>query len=205
MTDPRNDTIAAYQADAEAYAAGTATLPESVARDLDEFAGRVVPGGSVLEIGSGPGRDARELEARGLTVRRTDVTPAFVDLMRADGFEADVLDPLVDDLGGPYDGVWIDAVLMHVARADVPTLFARLAAATRPGGVLYLSTQEGEGDQWLARGHVSGPRHFTFWQEEPLRAALTDAGWQVDLLRRSETANGTWLDVFAHAGEVTAP
>ena len=201
MSDPRNDTIAAYQADAAAYAAGTAALPESVARDLDEFAGRVVAGGHVLEIGSGPGRDARELESRGLDVRRTDVTPAFVDLMRADGHEADVLDPLVDDLGGPYDGVWIDAVLMHVARADVPVLLTRLAAASRPGATLYLSTQEGEGESWTARGHVSGARHFTFWQEEPLRAALADAGWEVDLLRRSETANGTWLDVFARAGE----
>ena len=201
MSDPRDQTVAAYQADAEAYAAGTAALPESVARDLDEFAARAVTGGRVLEIGSGPGRDARELEARGLTVRRTDITPAFVDLMRADGFDADVLDPLVDDLGGPYDGVWVDAVLMHVTREDVPTLFARLAAATRPGGVLYLSTQEGEGEEWLARGHVAGARHFTFWQEEALRDALAGAGWQVDLLRRSETANGTWLDVFAHAGE----
>ena len=130
MSDPRGETIAAYQADAAAYAAGTAALPESVARDLDEFARRVVPGGHVLEIGSGPGRDARELEARGLVVRRTDITPAFVDLMRADGFEADVLDPLVDDLGGPYDGVWVDAVLMHVARDHVPTLFARIEPGT---------------------------------------------------------------------------
>lgn len=204
MSDPREETIAAYQADAAAYAAGTAALPESVARDLDEFARRVVPGGHVLEIGSGPGRDARELEARGLVVRRTDITPAFVDLMRADGFEADVLDPLVDDLGGPYDGVWVDAVLMHVARDHVPTLFARLAAATRPGGTLHLSTQEGEGAEWLVRGHVSGARHFTFWREEPLRVALTDAGWQVELLRRSETANGTWLDVFARAAGATS-
>jgi 2-polyprenyl-3-methyl-5-hydroxy-6-metoxy-1,4-benzoquinol methylase len=200
MSDPRDETIAAYQADATAYAAGTADLPASVARDLDEFAARVVAGGRVLEIGSGPGRDARELEARGLVVRRTDITPAFVELMRADGFEADVLDPLVDDLGGPYDGVWIDAVLMHVARADVPVLFARLAAASRPGATLYLSTQEGEGEAWLARGHVTGARHFTFWREEPLRAVLAGADWQVELLRRSETANGTWLDVFCRAG-----
>lgn len=202
MSDPRDETIAAYQADAGIYAAGTAALPASVVRDLDEFAGRVVAGGQVLEIGSGPGRDARELEGRGLWVRRTDITPAFVDLMRADGYEADVIDPLVDDLGGPYDGVWVDAVLMHVARADVPTLFERLAAVTRSGGTLYLSTQEGEGDAWLARGHVTGARHFTFWQEAPLRATLAAAGWQVDLLRRSETTNGTWLDVFAHVGEV---
>lgn len=204
MTDPRDDTIAAYQADAAAYAAGTAAVPASVAHDLDELAGRLGAGAHVLEIGSGPGRDARELEARGLVVRRTDITPAFVELMRADGFAADVLDPLVDDLGGPYDGVWANAVLIHLAREEMPVVLARLRAATRPGGVCYLSVQEGEGDQWLARGHVTGARHFTFWQEPALREALADAGWQVDLLRRSETPNGTWLDVFARAGEDTA-
>lgn len=199
MSDPRTETIAAYQADAAAYAAGTSTTPPTVTRDLDEFASRVVAGGRVLEIGSGPGRDARELEARGLVVRRTDVTPAFVDLMRADGFEADLLDPLVDDLGGPWDGIWIDAVLMHVDRADLPGLLRRVHAASRPGGTLYISTQEGDGDLWTTRGHISAPRHFTLWREAPLREVLDDAGWDVRLLRRSESASGTWLDVFGVA------
>jgi len=195
MTDPHADTIAAYQAAAATYAAGTTAVPESVARDLDDFAGRVA-GGRVLEIGSGPGRDARELEARGLVVRRTDITPAFVELMRADGFDADLLDPLVDDLGGPWDGVWINAVLMHVAREEVPVLFARLHAATRAGGTMYLSLQEGDGASWIARGHVADARHFTFWREQPLRDALEAAGWRVGVLRRSVTASGTWLDTF---------
>lgn len=201
MSDPRAETIAAYQADAAAYAAGTAELPESVARDLDEFAGLVLPGGRVLEIGSGPGRDALELERRGLAVRRTDITPAFVDLMRADGFEAQVVDPTVDDLGGPWDGVWANAVLIHLDRAEMATVLARLGEATRLGGTLYASVQEGEGEAWATRGHVAGARHFTFWREEALREALARAGWRVVELRRSETANGTWLDVFAERTE----
>jgi len=203
MSDARAETIAAYQADAASYAAGTATTPESVVRDLDEFAGRVAAGGRVLEIGSGPGRDARELEARGFTVRRTDVTPAFVDLMRADGHAADVLDPMVDELGGPWDGVWANAVLIHLARDEMPVLLERLHAATRPGATLYLSVQEGDGDAWATRGHVAGARHFTFWRERPLRDALAGVGWEVELLRTSATSSGTWLDVFARqtAGE----
>jgi SAM-dependent methyltransferase len=197
MSDPRAETIAAYQTDAAAYAAGTAALPESVARDLDEFAGLVLPGGRVLEIGSGPGRDALELERRGLAVRRTDITPAFVDLMRADGFDAHVVDPTVDDLGGPWDGVWANAVLIHLDRAEMATVLARLCDATRLGGTLYASVQEGEGEAWTTRGHVAGARHFTFWREQPLREAAARTGWRVVELRRSETANGTWLDVFA--------
>jgi SAM-dependent methyltransferase len=197
MSDPREETIAAYQAGAATYASGTAVVPESVARDLDDFSGRMLPGGLVLEIGSGPGRDARELERRGLVVRRTDITPAFVDLMRADGYDADVVDPLVDDLGGPWDGVWANAVLIHLARDEMPVVLARLHEATRPGGTLYASVQEGDGEGWTTRGHVAGARHFTFWHEAALREALARAGWRVVELRRSETATGTWLDTFA--------
>jgi SAM-dependent methyltransferase len=201
MSDPRASTIAAYQADAATYAAGTAQTPPSVLRDLDEFAACVGAGGHVLEIGSGPGHDARRLESRGLVVRRTDVTPAFVDLIRADGFAADLLDPLVDDLGGPWDGVWAHAVLIHVAREDLPALLVRLRAATRRGGTFYLSVQEGDGHAWLTRGHVAAPRHFTFWREEPLRAALAAAGWEPMVVRRTESTSGQWLDVLARAGE----
>jgi len=196
MSDPRAETVAAYQADAAAYAAGTEVLTETLARDLDEFAQRVVAGGQVLEIGSGAGRDARELEARGLAVRRTDITPAFVDLMRADGHEADVLDPLVDDLGGPWDGVWANAVLLHVDRGDLGTVLTRLHDVTRPGGTLYVSLKEGDGEQWSTHGHVAGRRHFTYWREEPLRAVLAETGWQVDELRRTRGQRDWWLDTF---------
>ena len=197
MSDPRADTIAAYQADAAAYAAGTATVSESDARDLDEFAARVGAGGRVLEIGSGAGRDARELEGRGLVVRRTDITPAFVELMRGDGFEADVVDPLVDDLGDGYDAVWANAVLLHLSRDEMGVVLGRLHDATRPGGKFYLSVKEGDGERWSTHGHVAGARHFTYWREAQLRAVLEAAGWTVRTVRHIQGQRDPWLDVYA--------
>jgi SAM-dependent methyltransferase len=197
MTDPRSDTIAAYQADAARYADGAVTVSSSMTQDLDEFARLLGGSGRVLEIGSGPGRDARELEARGLTVRRTDVTPAFVDLMRAEGFEADVLDPLTDDLDGPYDGVWANAVLLHLSRAELPVVLERLHAATVPGGTLYASVKEGDGEAWSTHGHVAAPRHFTFWREEPLREVVARAGWRVATVRHTAGSRDDWLDLYA--------
>ena len=105
-------TVAAYDGDATPYSDATWEMNDEVRAELDWLAGAVGAGGSVLEIGSAGGRDAIQLEERGLTVRRTDITPAFVELMRSRGYDAEVLDPLTDDLGGPYDGVWASACLL---------------------------------------------------------------------------------------------
>jgi len=197
-------TVEAYDVDAAAYRDGTTATPDQVAETVVEFAAAVGAGGRVLEIGSGPGRDARALERAGLSVRRTDVTPAFVELLRADGHDADLLDPLTDPLDDPdrpdtpYDGVWASACLLHVARPDVPVVLARLAAVTRAGGQLLLSLKEGDGETWSTHGHVASPRHFVFWREGPLRVALEESGWQVDHVRGYGATTGQpWLDVRA--------
>jgi SAM-dependent methyltransferase len=196
-------TVASYDTFAEDYRAGTQEMPGEVRAAIEQFVTAVDAGSRVLEIGSGPGRDALALEEAGLSVRRTDITPAFVRMLRADGFAADVLDPLSDNLDdperdAPYDGVWASASLVHARREDLPIVLSALARATRPGGVLHLALKEGDGARFSTHGHVGGPRHFTFWREEPLRAVLEDAGWVVDDVRRAPgLRNETWLDVQA--------
>src|SRR4029079_9646983 len=122
-------TVAAYDENAREYSDAVWELNDGVRAELDWFGGAVGAGGHVLEIGSAGGRDALALEERGLVVRRTDVTPAFVELMRSRGHDADLLDPLTDELGGPYDGVWASACLLHVAREDLPTGLRNLPGA----------------------------------------------------------------------------
>ena len=199
----RRITVASYDAGAEAYAAGQTEPTDDLLVTYDGFAGLLENGARVLEIGSGGGRDAAQLEQRGLSVRRTDITPGFVTLLRAAGHEASVLDPLVDDLAdperdAPYDGVWASASLLHVRREHLPTVLARLAAATRDGGVLQLAVKEGDGARFSVHGNVAGPRHFTFWREPALRAVLDEAGWDVrSLLRHDGRRDDVWLDVTA--------
>ncbi|MGZ5398880.1 MAG: class I SAM-dependent methyltransferase [Nocardioides sp.] len=197
-------TVASYEADAEAYTAGQPPATEEMVAAVEGFAGLLENGARVLEIGSGSGRDALLLEQRGLSVRRTDITPAFVRLLRAAGHDASVIDPLVDDLSdpdreAPYDGVWASASLLHVRREDLPQVLRNLADVTREGGVLHLAVKEGDGARFSVHGNIRSPRHFTFWREEGLRAALADAGWDVRSLARGVAGlrGETWLDVTA--------
>ncbi|WP_432479227.1 class I SAM-dependent methyltransferase [Nocardioides sp. GXQ0305] len=201
-------TVASYDDSAESYRDHAPAMTEAIEAALERFAAALPAGARVLEVGSGAGRDAAALEARGLSVRRTDITPGFVRLLRLEGHQADVVDPLTDDLtdperaddadGGRYDGVWASASLLHVRREDLPDVLDNLASATRSGGALHLAVKEGDGARFSTHGSVAGPRHFTFWRERPLREVLAASGWDVVEVARSPGQGGeTWLDVGA--------
>ncbi|MDB5579563.1 MAG: SAM-dependent methyltransferase [Bradyrhizobium sp.] len=200
------ETVQSYDAAAAEYAAEAAAMPEWVATEIDVFVTELGGSGRVLEIGSGGGRDALELEKRGISVRRTDISKGFVGLLRESGFEADLLDPLTDDLadpqrpGMPYDGVWACACLIHVARDDLGTVLGRLAKATRTGGPLHVSVREGDGEDVSTHRGGSAPRRYveTYWREPCLRSQLTDAGWIVGEIRRCVgRPHDHWLSVRA--------
>ena len=89
-----------------------------------------------------------------------------------------MLDPLTDDLGGPYDGVWANASLLHVRRENLSVVMRRLAEATRLHGALHLTVKEGDGEGWSTHGSVEAPRHFTYWRAPDLRAVLEESGWE---------------------------
>lgn len=200
MIDPVDATVRAYGEHAAAYRDATAALGDETRASVAAFAARLDPAAHVLEIGSGGGRDALALEVAGLRVDRTDITAGFVRLLREAGHEARVLDPLHDDLGssGTYDGVWANACLLHVDRADLPTVLGRLARVTRASGVLYLSVKEGDGEAWSVHGSIEAPRRFVHWREDPLRGALVETGWQVETLRRRSGRDGEqWLESLA--------
>lgn len=203
------DTVRSYDMAAAEYAAEAATMPAWVALEIDAFVTALGGSGRVLEIGSGGGRDALALELRGVSVRRTDVSRGFVELLRQNGFEADQLDPLTDDLvdpqqpGQPYDGIWACACLIHVARQDFRTVLRRLAAATRAGGQLHVSVRDGDGESVSAHGSAEASQRYveTYWREPALRSAIADAGWVVSEVRRCMgRPDDWWLSVRASRG-----
>lgn len=187
-------TLATYEQAAERF---RASLPAPTNEPLLEvFAlpdAHLQPGANVLELGSGTGRDALELEGLGYRVRRTDAAASFVEMMRADGQQADRLNALTDEFGGPYDLVFADAVFMHFDRDQLAMV---LRKASKAGGLLAFSIREGEGDEWSYR-HLDLPRHITKWQEPALRQLLTACGWTPLSVLRGQTPVGGWLYVLA--------
>ncbi len=188
-------TLGSYDAAAHLYLMRSAPPGPAVLAYLDEVA-RLVGDGTVLELGSGPGWDAMYLESRGPRVLRTDGAPAFVQMLQAAGHQTRLPDVRVDDFGGPYDAVLADAVLLHVTREQFVDVLQRARQAVADGGVLAVTLKEGDGQAWT-EAKLDRPRHFTYWREPAVHAALLATGWQVLSLELVAGRVEPWLFVLA--------
>lgn len=201
---PADDGVSANEVTLATYEQAAERFRQSIPSGLNDYLIGLVDealpaGGHILELGSGTGRDAVELERRGHRVRRTDAAMSFVEMIRADGFAVDRLNALTDDFGGPYDVVFADAVFLHFDRDQLATV---LRKARDAAPLLAFSTREGDGGEWSTR-FLDLPRHFTYWLEDPLRELLADTGWTIRSLRLSELRSGSsWFNILASAGPV---
>lgn len=165
-------TLEVYAAEAARYDALSPSEAEATA--LDTFLGLLPPGGSVLDLGCGPGHHAASMVARGFDVIAWDASDTFVDLARAKGVRAErwSFDDL--DAEAAFDGVWASFSLLHAPRTDVPRHLAAIARALRVPGHLFLGMKLGEGEHRDALG-----RFYVYFTEEELHAHLAATGFDV--------------------------
>lgn len=185
-------TVASYEGYARTYAERTEPEDADGSEALHRFVAALAPQADVLEIGSGPGWDADYLESRGLRVRRTDATAAFCALQAERGKRADVLDLLVDPLGGPYDGALAMYVLQHVARAQTRRVLGRIADALHPGGAFLVSLQEGDSEAWEP-SDLSDGYQVVRRSEAEFDADLDAVGFDIVWRHRFTGRDGDWL------------
>lgn len=166
-------TVQSYEVFARDYDALCGPVPspdvEGALRRMMQF---VPLGGSVLEVGSGPGREADFIESLGAVVRRTDATRAFLEVQAERGKRAELLNVVTDELGGPYDVVLALCVLIHVDREQIDAVLRKVHDALKPAGVFLVSMRTGEGE-------TSGSYHTVYWTRDRFAARLVAAGLSI--------------------------
>ena len=173
-------TLAFYTSEAPDYAASNSG---GIGRHLEGFLERLAPGASILELGCGSGRDAEHMESRGFKVEATDGVPEMAAQAEARlgrsvrVMRFDALDEIAQ-----YDGVVAAYSLLHVPRAGLTGVLARIWRALKPGGwhVATYKTASSEGRDRLGR-------YYNYLSEAELQAFYTAAG--------------TWCEVAIETGE----
>ena len=138
----------------------------------------------------------------GPRARSGPVPPAFVELLRAAGHDARRLDVRSASLGGPYQAVVANAVLVHLSRPQFEDVARRARHAVVAGGVLGFTLKEGDGAGW-SQDKLAVPRYFTYWREPAVREVLALTGWSVISIDHVTGRKEPWLYVLARtAGPV---
>ncbi len=189
------DTASFYARKAATYAADTGAYPPPP--PLQHFVARLPAGGRVLELGCGSGRDSGWMLEQGFDVHPTDgVAEMAAQASARLGISVGVLPFDEIDAVEVYDGVWANACLLHVPRADLPDVLRRIQRTLKPGGLFYASYKAGRGE-----GVDRFGRYFNYPDEDFLRQSY-GAGW-VGLDVESADGSGydgvetCWLRVLA--------
>lgn len=193
---------AAYDAMAARFAAVNAAMPKAVAASAEAFLAALAPAPApVLDLGCGAGRDLAWFEVRGVRMVGADLSAGMLAQARAQ-----VGAPLVQmDMralpfrAGAFRGVWCNAALLHLPKAELPLALARIRHLLATDGLLYAGVQVGEGERWEAQRYdPSVFRFFARYAPSEFADQIRRAGF--DILQVSENQgipSRRWVNVLA--------
>ncbi|KUP94129.1 class I SAM-dependent methyltransferase [Tritonibacter horizontis] len=196
-----DETMAAYAKAAEEYGKGFARAKDTFHEpDYAAFVAGLPDGGTVLDLGCGPGHWAARFRDDGYRVAAVDASPEMAAYAK-DTFGIDVSVAEFEDIESEalFDGIWAFFSLLHAPRDDFPSHLLRLRRALVPGGQLSLGMKLGEGERRDELG-----RFYAYYSEEELTALLGVLGFTVLSARRGNGkglagADETFVVLTAHA------
>ncbi|WP_026617673.1 class I SAM-dependent methyltransferase [Ensifer aridi] len=170
MTATDDSTIRFYRDNAAAYANRDRNVPTA---RLENFLARLRPGASVLELGCGGGQDSAYMIARGLEVTSTDASPELAaEAERLLNRKVAIVRFEELSWHEAFDGIWAEACLLHVPRADLAQVLARVLRALKGGGLLQASFKAGTGE-----GRDDLGRYYNYPSREWLMQRFEEKGW----------------------------
>ncbi len=162
----------------------------------------------ILDFGCGPGRDLAAFRALGHEPTGLDGCAAFVQMARAET-ACEVLHQSFFALAlgdRTFDGIFANASLFHVPRAELPRVLATLRRALVDDGVLFCSNPRSfDGDD----EGFHGARYGSYLTIDSWTNALTNAGFTVErsFLRPDALpeAERPWIAQVARKADLSGP
>lgn len=141
----------------------------------------------ILELGCGPGNVTRLLKLRFPECRITaiDLAPQMIEIARKQLPEVDFRVMDVRDISSvpeKFDAVMCSFCLPFLSKADAAKLIADCADRLVSGGVLYVSTMEGNEERaGFETTNFSGDAeiYFNYYRQRDLEEAFAQSGFEI--------------------------
>ena len=188
----QDTTLSWYRDNAIQYAEETRN--SLVLDALWEFLSRMKEGGTILDYGSGSGRDSAYFINKGFSVDSLDGSAEMkAQAERLFGIKVKLASFLSLEEKDKYDGIWAQASILHLEEHDLRVALTLIERALKRDGVFYSSFRKGEGD-----GYENG-RWYTNMTERRFLSFLP-ARLYVEKIWESQDVrpgvNRTWLSII---------
>ena len=188
----QDTTLSWYRDNAIQYAEETRN--SLVLDALWEFLSRMKEGGTILDYGSGSGRDSAYFINKGFSVDSLDGSAEMkAQAERLFGIKVKLSSFLSLEEKDKYDGIWAQASILHLEEHDLRVALTLIERALKRDGVFYSSFRKGEGD-----GYENG-RWYTNMTERRFLSFLP-ASLYVEKIWESQDVrprvNRTWLSII---------
>ena len=188
----QDTTLSWYRDNAIQYAEETRN--SLVLDALWEFLSRMKEGGTILDYGSGSGRDSAYFLDKGFSVDSLDGSAEMkAQAERLFGIKVKLASFLSLEEKDKYDGIWAQASILHLEEHDLRVALTLIERALKRDGVFYSSFRKGEED-----GYENG-RWYTNMTEGRFLSFLP-ASLYVEKIWESQDVrpgvNRTWLSIL---------
>jgi len=130
---------------------------------------------TLLEIGSGPGRDGEFFQKQGLQVTCIDLSPEMIRLCHQKGLTAYVMD--MTNLTFPAnssDAVYALNSLLHLTKAKLPTVLRQIDSLLKPTGLFFMGVYGGDDFEGTLKDDPSDPkRFFSYFTDDHLQKVVS--------------------------------
>ena len=188
----QDTTLSWYRENAIQYAEETRN--SLVLDALWEFLSRMKEGGTILDYGSGSGRDSAYFLDKGFSVDSVDGSAEMkAQAERLFGIKVKLSSFLSLEEKEKYDGIWAQASILHLEEHDLKTALTLIERALKRDGVFYSSFRKGEED-----GYENG-RWYTNMTERRFLSFLPASLYVEKIWESQDVRPGvsrTWLSII---------
>ena len=188
----QDTTLSWYRDNAIQYAEETRN--SLVLDALWEFLSRIKEGGTILDYGSGSGRDSAYFINKGFSVDSLDGSAEMkAQAERLFGIKVKLSSFLSLEEKEKYDGIWAQASILHLEEHDLRVALTLIERSLKRDGVFYSSFRKGEED-----GYENG-RWYTNMTERRFLSFLPASLYVEKIWESQDVRPGvsrTWLSII---------
>ncbi|HEX9503809.1 MAG TPA: class I SAM-dependent methyltransferase [Patescibacteria group bacterium] len=171
-----------------------------------KFTSYLKKGDSILDVGCAGGMKSEFLANQGFAITGIDLSDEMIKIAKdrmpnGEFYVKDITQPL--GLDNQFDGVFAQAVLLHISKKDIRKVLKNLLNVLKTGGHLYIAVKqlrEGEKDEQVVQENDYGyeyERFFSFYTLPELERYMKEFDMEIVFSDITRNGNTDWIQIIA--------